>query len=122
MLPVARGRPFAPIQAGQDAAFSAASADCEPCRIIVFDRLRRRDDNFRVSAYAPTPGRLRRSHPPGFFGVLSMRHARVLGFAGIAVAAVAAIAAIAQTTVAPLPDNPPAQAVPLDASDRKSVV
>ena len=45
-----------------------------------------------------------------------MRHARVLGFAGIAVAAVAAIAAIAQTTVAPLPDNPPAQAVPLDAS------
>lgn len=45
-----------------------------------------------------------------------MRHARVLGFAGIAVAAVAAIAAIAQTTVAPLPETPPAPAVSLDAS------
>ncbi|MCC7248903.1 MAG: c-type cytochrome [Lysobacter sp.] len=45
-----------------------------------------------------------------------MRHARVLGFAGLAVATVVAITAIAQTTVEPLPETAPAPAMPLDAS------
>lgn len=44
-----------------------------------------------------------------------MRHARVYGLAGLAIVAVAA-AAFAQTTVVPLPDNAPVQAMPLDAS------
>ncbi len=44
-----------------------------------------------------------------------MRHARVLGFAGLAVLAIAA-AAIAQTTVTPLPEAAPVQAAPIDAS------
>lgn len=42
-----------------------------------------------------------------------MRHARVLGLAGLAIAAAGA-AAFAQTTVAPLPDNAPVQTAPLD--------
>ncbi|MCI4569388.1 c-type cytochrome [Lysobacter sp. CFH 32150] len=41
-----------------------------------------------------------------------MRHARVLGYVGIAALAVAA-AAFAQTTVTPVPENAPVQAVPL---------
>ena len=41
-----------------------------------------------------------------------MRHPRLLGIAGLAVAAVAA-AAFAQSTVTPLPEQAPAQAVPL---------
>lgn len=45
-----------------------------------------------------------------------MRHARAYGFAGLAVLAVAAAAAIAQTTVAPVPETAPVQAVPLDVS------
>lgn len=45
-----------------------------------------------------------------------MRHARAYGFAGLAVFAVAAAAAIAQTTVAPLPEAAPVEAVPLDVS------
>ncbi|TXI45894.1 MAG: c-type cytochrome [Lysobacter sp.] len=45
-----------------------------------------------------------------------MRHARVLGFAGLAVATVVAITAIAQTTVEPLPEAAPAAAMPLDAT------
>ena len=42
-----------------------------------------------------------------------MRHARVLGLAGLAIAAVGAVA-FAQTTVAPLPDNAPVVAAPLE--------
>jgi len=42
-----------------------------------------------------------------------MRHARVLGLAGLAIAAVGAVA-FAQTTVAPLPDNTPVVAAPLE--------
>ena len=42
-----------------------------------------------------------------------MRHARVLGLAGLAIAAAGA-AAFAQTTVAPLPDNAPVQTAPLE--------
>ena len=45
-----------------------------------------------------------------------MRHARAYGFAGLAVFAVAAAAAIAQTTVAPVPEAAPVEAVPLDVS------
>lgn len=45
-----------------------------------------------------------------------MRHARAYGFAGLAVLAIAAAAAIAQTTVTPVPETAPVQAVPLDAS------
>lgn len=45
-----------------------------------------------------------------------MRHARAYGFAGLAVLAIAAAAAIAQTTVTPVPEAAPVQAVPLDAS------
>jgi cytochrome c553 len=45
-----------------------------------------------------------------------MRHARAYGFAGLAVLAVAAAAAIAQTTVTPVPEAAPVQAVPLDVS------
>ena len=41
-----------------------------------------------------------------------MRHARVLGLAGLAIAAVGAVA-FAQTTVAPLPDNAPVETAPL---------
>ena len=42
-----------------------------------------------------------------------MRHARVLGLAGLAIVAVGAVA-FAQTTVAPLPDNAPVQTAPLE--------
>ena len=42
-----------------------------------------------------------------------MRHARVIGLAGLAVAAMGAVA-FAQTTVAPLPDNAPVQTAPLE--------
>ncbi len=42
-----------------------------------------------------------------------MRHARVLGLAGLAIVAVGAVA-FAQTTVAPLPDNAPVLSVPLE--------
>lgn len=42
-----------------------------------------------------------------------MRHARVLGLAGLAIAAVGAVA-FAQTTVAPLPDNGPVVSAPLE--------
>lgn len=45
-----------------------------------------------------------------------MRHARAYGFAGLAVLAVAAAAAIAQTTVTPVPEAAPVQAVSLDVS------
>ena len=45
-----------------------------------------------------------------------MRHARAYGFAGLAVLAVAAAAAIAQTTVTPVPEAAPVEAVPLDVS------
>jgi len=45
-----------------------------------------------------------------------MRHARAYGFAGLAVLAIAGAAAIAQTTVTPVPEAAPVQAVPLDAS------
>jgi cytochrome c553 len=45
-----------------------------------------------------------------------MRHARAYGFAGLAVLAIAAAAAIAQTTVAPVPEAAPVEAVPLDVS------
>lgn len=44
-----------------------------------------------------------------------MRHARLLGFAGLTVAAAAAVA-FAQSTVTPLPDAPPVQTAPLDAA------
>lgn len=44
-----------------------------------------------------------------------MRHARVYGIAGLAVLAIAA-AAFAQTTVTPLPENPPVQTAPIDAT------
>ncbi|KAF1712114.1 cytochrome C [Pseudoxanthomonas kalamensis DSM 18571] len=43
-----------------------------------------------------------------------MRHARVLGFAGLAAAAVAVVA-YAQTTVAPLPEENPVETVPLES-------
>ena len=49
-----------------------------------------------------------------------MRHARVLGFASLAIAAVGAVA-FAQTTVAPLPDNPPVVTAPLDIDMGKTV-
>ncbi|MCY7313302.1 MAG: cytochrome c4 [Pseudoxanthomonas sp.] len=42
-----------------------------------------------------------------------MRHARVLGIAGLAIAAAGAVA-FAQTTVAPLPDNAPVVIAPLE--------
>ena len=45
-----------------------------------------------------------------------MRHVRAYGFAGLAVLAIAGAAAIAQTTVTPVPEAAPVQAVPLDAS------
>ncbi len=45
-----------------------------------------------------------------------MRHARAYGFAGLAVLAVATAVAIAQTTVAPVPEAAPVEAVPLDVS------
>lgn len=48
-----------------------------------------------------------------------MRHARVLGLASLAIAAVGAVA-FAQTTVAPLPDNPPVQTVPLEIDMTKT--
>ena len=48
-----------------------------------------------------------------------MRHARVLGLAGLAIAAVGAVA-LAQTTVAPLPDNAPVETAPLDIDLSKS--
>jgi len=44
-----------------------------------------------------------------------MRHARVYGLASLAIVAVAAVA-FAQTTVTPLPETAPVQAMPLDAS------
>ena len=44
-----------------------------------------------------------------------MRHARAFGFAGL-VALVAGTVAFAQSTVAPLPDNPPVEVASLDAS------
>ncbi|WP_435594086.1 c-type cytochrome [Proluteimonas luteida] len=44
-----------------------------------------------------------------------MRHARVYGVAGLAVLLVGAVA-FAQSTVAPLPDNPPVETEPLDAN------
>lgn len=44
-----------------------------------------------------------------------MRHARVLGIAGLAVVAIGAVA-FAQSTVTPLPDPAPVQTAPLDAS------
>jgi cytochrome c553 len=55
---------------------------------------------------------------PVFIGVLSMRHVRVFGFAGLAVAAAAVVAVVAtaQTTVAPLPESAPAPAMSLDTS------
>lgn len=49
-----------------------------------------------------------------------MRHARVWGIAGLAIAAVGAVA-YAQTTVAPLPDNPPVVAAPLEIDWSKTV-
>ena len=48
-----------------------------------------------------------------------MRHARVLGLAGLAIAAVGAVA-LAQTTVAPLPDNAPVETAPLEIDLSKS--
>ena len=42
-----------------------------------------------------------------------MRHARVLGLASLAILVVGAVA-FAQTTVAPLPDNPPVETAPLE--------
>ncbi len=42
-----------------------------------------------------------------------MRHARVIGLAGLAIAAVGAVA-FAQTTIAPLPDNVPVVTAPLE--------
>ena len=48
-----------------------------------------------------------------------MRHARVLGLAGLAIAAVGAVA-FAQTTVAPLPDNAPVETAPLEIDLSKS--
>ena len=48
-----------------------------------------------------------------------MRHARVLGLAGLAIAAVSAVA-FAQTTVAPLPDNAPVETAPLEIDLSKS--
>ncbi|HEY5971282.1 MAG TPA: c-type cytochrome [Pseudoxanthomonas sp.] len=42
-----------------------------------------------------------------------MRHARVLGLAGLAIVAMGAVA-LAQTTVAPLPDNAPVESAPLE--------
>lgn len=44
-----------------------------------------------------------------------MRHARAYAFAGFAALVVGAVA-FAQTSVEPLPDNPPVEAVPLDAN------
>jgi cytochrome c553 len=44
-----------------------------------------------------------------------MRHARAYGFAGL-VALVAGAVAFAQSTVEPLPENPPVEVAPLDAS------
>lgn len=44
-----------------------------------------------------------------------MRQARVYGIAALALLAVGAVA-FAQTTVTPLPDNPPVQATPIDAN------
>jgi cytochrome c553 len=84
--------------------------------VALFDRLQCADDNLMVSATRRPRAGFAGLIRPDSFGVLSMRHARVLGFAGIAVAAVAAIAAIAQTTVAPLPETAPAPAVSLDAT------
>lgn len=49
-----------------------------------------------------------------------MRHARVYGVVGLAALAAVA-AAFAQTTVTPLPDNEPVQAMPLDANIVASV-
>lgn len=45
-----------------------------------------------------------------------MRHARVMGFAGLAIVAVGAVA-FAQTTVNPLPENAPVETASLDAVD-----
>ena len=50
-----------------------------------------------------------------------MRHARVLGLAGLAIAAVGAVA-FAQTTVAPLPDNAPVETAPLEIDLSKSTL
>lgn len=44
-----------------------------------------------------------------------MRHARAYAIAGLAITAIAA-AAFAQTTVTPLPDNPPVETAPIDAN------
>ena len=49
-----------------------------------------------------------------------MRHARVLGLAGLAIVAVGAVA-LAQTTVAPLPDNAPVKTAPLEVDFTKTV-
>lgn len=49
-----------------------------------------------------------------------MRHARVLGLASLAIAAVGAVA-FAQTTVAPLPDNPPVETAPLEIDMTRTV-
>jgi len=48
-----------------------------------------------------------------------MRHARVLGLAGLAIAAAGAVA-FAQTTVAPLPDNAPVVIAPLEINLAKT--
>src|SRR5690606_19052114 len=44
-----------------------------------------------------------------------MRHARAYAFAGFAALVTGAVA-FAQTTVEPLPDNPPVETAPLDAN------
>ena len=48
-----------------------------------------------------------------------MRHARVMGLAGLAVLAVGAVA-FAQTTVVPVPDNVPVQTAPLEINLAKT--
>ncbi|WP_334178525.1 c-type cytochrome [Pseudoxanthomonas sp.] len=48
-----------------------------------------------------------------------MRHARVMGLAGLAVLAVGAVA-FAQTTVVPVPDNVPVETAPLDINLAKT--
>ena len=48
-----------------------------------------------------------------------MRHARVMGLAGLAVLAVGAVA-FAQTTVVPVPDNAPVETAPLDINLAKT--
>lgn len=48
-----------------------------------------------------------------------MRHARVMGLAGLAIVAVGAVA-FAQTTVVPVPDNAPVESAPLDTDLSKT--